>query len=101
MSAQHTPGPWTAIVHADWPHRQDVYITAQQWGVIGVVSIDPSLEHLVDAQRANLRLIAAAPDMLAALEDALEFLQDWEDLSGGPAARKARAAIAKATGSVS
>jgi len=45
----------------------------------------------------DCRLIAAAPEMLDALRDALEFLEDWEDLSGGPAARKVRAAIAKAT----
>jgi len=47
---------------------------------------------------ANARLIAAAPDLLAALEYALEFLQDWEDLTGEPYARKARAAIAQARG---
>jgi hypothetical protein len=38
------------------------------------------------------------PDLLAALEYAMEFLQDWEDLTGETYARKARSAIAKANG---
>jgi len=48
---------------------------------------------------ADSRLIAAAPDLLAALKDALGFLEDWEDLSNNSVAHKIRAAIAKATGS--
>ena len=51
---------------------------------------------------ANARLIAAAPDMLAALEQCLNFIENTEselgiDLSSGFAAR---AAIAKARGGI-
>ena len=58
---------------------------------------------------AIARLIAAAPDLLAALQDALEFAEDQEDTEDGPdgrpqandamlLAQTLRAAIAKATG---
>jgi len=45
---------------------------------------------------ANARLIAAAPDLLAALEEAIAAgRDDWQEGSGWE--KKARAAIAKAT----
>jgi hypothetical protein len=50
------------------------------------------------AKAEQKRRAECYPDLLSALEYALEFLQDWEDVSGAPYARKARAAIAKATG---
>lgn len=53
-----------------------------------------SVAEMVDVAR----MIAAAPDLLEALEYALEYLEDWEDLSASSHCRKARAAIAKATG---
>jgi hypothetical protein len=76
LAAGPTPGPWDAIVQADWPHRQNVYITAQKWGVVATVSIDPSLEHMVESQRANLRLIAACnPETMRALLAELDRLR--------------------------
>ena len=56
----------------------------------------------------NLNLIAAAPELLAALETAVEWLEaaqadqpdDWEDQGINAAVESARAAIAKAKGGV-
>ena len=68
--SKHTPGPWrapliggdhgtTGIIWADEPHG----------GVVATVS--RTVQHPDPAeQTANARLIAAAPDMLAALERA-------------------------------
>lgn len=70
---KHTPGPYLAIVQKDWPHRQDVHITAKGWGVVATVSIDSSMPHLVERQRANLRLLQNAPELLAALMELVEF----------------------------
>lgn len=95
MNAKHTPGPWTigdennqhveicigdAVANLD---RQDRY------GLHMVFSREEML--------ANAHLIAAAPDLLEALDAALEaecrlmdYRPEWED--------HARAAIAKAKG---
>ena len=96
--SKHTPGNWVAkpIDSADW---------------IDLVTDDPetcgdSAHSLPFAscrhfnQEANARLIAAAPELL----EALEYVVDaWIDGNGSEwnqsdAAAKARAAIAKATG---
>lgn len=46
---------------------------------------------------ANARLIAAAPDLLAALQEYVRDFGDNEDCDSQAMAAKARAAIAKAT----
>jgi hypothetical protein len=96
MSAQHTPGPW----------HVDLYDAAGVDGVDGCrVAITGFGED--DTDQANARLIAAAPDMLAALEDA-PTMSKYHGQRGFEADRfiadyeawrvKARAAIAKAEG---
>jgi hypothetical protein len=86
MKKEHTPGPWklagpTTISNAD------------ETIVIGYAHNYKTPRVQTDA---NARLIAAAPELLEALKDAVCALQcsgkDW------PAETKARAAIAKATG---
>lgn len=54
MSAKHTPGPWTAVSDPNgWTlEGRGMSITAEAF----------------DCSNADARLIAAAPDMLAALE---------------------------------
>jgi hypothetical protein len=60
----------------------------------GICRLDES--RTGDQEVANAHLIAAAPELLAALESAAEFI----DLNAGPVAEliQARAAIAKAKG---
>ena len=83
MTSQHTPGPWTT--------------TTGEWFAIWVVSpgtlVDSKPAHVADvlghlgdqAQGvANANLIAAAPDMLAALREVLVFFENralWTDCS--------------------
>ena len=57
---------------------------------------DALLEQLESA-RANTRLIAAAPDLLEALKDMVDLVELLCPFDG-PQQRKARAAIARATG---
>jgi gamma-glutamylcysteine synthetase len=92
MTTKHTPGPWRHICQADWPHTQEVYVTAQNWGVIATARVDSSMPHMVEQQRANLRLISAAPELLEALQAVAAGLDTLENRA------KTRAAIAKATG---
>jgi hypothetical protein len=83
--AQHTPGPW---------RTGDMFKT-----VFGPPNGMPSPETIATVRKAaNARLIAAAPDML----EALQFIVDFNGSSRGPQALieefkfRARAAISKA-----
>ena len=51
----------------------------------------------LEEARANARLIAAAPELLEALTDCVEHMH-WTQPQGEAALKKAKAAIAKATG---
>lgn len=85
MTSQHTPGPWVAV------ERTNAYIEIEapdQPGYAAKKVAETSLTNHV----ANARLIAAAPDLLAALQG---FIQGAEAM--GWNTDKARAAIAKAT----
>jgi hypothetical protein len=88
MSTQHTPGPWTFYRRSscDRGDSYGVRAPAPHHWVIPTLNINP----------ADARLIAAAPDLLEALKDALCALECCgKDYL---AASKAQAAIAKATG---
>jgi hypothetical protein len=91
IESKHTPGPWKAsrafIENA--PDR--LIVTDGKWG-------SPALAWLPAARDADAQLIAAAPDLLKALEVALEYLEANPDDYSEPRAKAARAAIAKARG---
>ncbi len=80
---QHTPGPWT------------VSIDTHQHPCLVISSDDLRVAKISWANAADARLIAAAPDLLAALS---AMLENWEfgGLKPYPIAQ-VRAAIAKAT----
>ena len=102
MNTEHTPAPWVL----DRPNRGENkydphHIDAHGPRTRRVVSIIPPYDG--DAHRredhANAVLIASAPDLLAALDGALAFI---EDDSRSPRRRQAvlaavKDAIAKAT----
>jgi hypothetical protein len=95
VKTEHTPGPW------DGSERNAV--TAMK-GEIGVAILEP-LKHfwgnaaVVDdfgTMQANARLMAAAPDLLAACE---AIVAGWGHHGGvSRAVEMARAAVAKARG---
>jgi hypothetical protein len=104
----HTPGPWVV--------RQDSRDRDGLWELVGydiesekgceIVGCE-GIEAWKDNAEANARLIAAAPELLAALREALqslEYVQDkhGEKITGGfkrlDDMGRARRAIAKATG---
>lgn len=97
MSTQHTPGPWIAGYGATHEIGQIFGVginTEPDWTPVCVVSPADSTN---DIDRANACLIAAAPDLLEALQS---FVVAADRVSAEPATwlGKARAAIAKATG---
>ena len=99
----HTPGPWkrlAAYVFAEGTHGGNICVigeprasTMVEYKPLSMSSKD------IDEAFANARLIAAAPDLLAALEAMLDECYDTERNDAiRLAVRKARAAIAKAKG---
>ena len=86
MTSTHTPGPW----HYETGDDGAVIYTGF---TIAKIPIDGS-----DWQ-SNAHLIAAAPEMLAALEAALEAVEYYHDHEGAEETMKqVRDAIATATG---
>ena len=118
--SKHTPGPW-AIDDEDMAQDADTVFSIGIWagegegrvmvanvsafglhsemrdGVEYVTTEEPAQSQL-DEAKANVRLIAAAPELLAFVQ---EFLADYQSLEGMASmkyyAGKAHAAIAKAT----
>ena len=82
MSA-HSPGPWKLGGHYD-----DTVISVRG----GVVVDDPDLTD------ADLRLIAAAPELLAALKDLIDRIDVTSYWHLASSVDEAKAAIAKAEG---
>ena len=83
--SKHTPGPWTtreSATHVTVTNARGDAVFHDDKRIPGV---------MVDA-----RLIAAAPELLEALQSVLDNCLDSEGLCAAHA--KARAAIAKATG---
>lgn len=85
--SKHTPGPWTTA-------EEPTYCAIR---TDGRVIADMRLVGL-HYNKADARLIAAAPELLEALKDMLDGHEDACTGYGEGAADKARAAIAKATG---
>jgi hypothetical protein len=107
MSTKHTPGPWRlgkewSTSHADINRKTLVNVLQGAHG--GVVaelwaySNDPGQ---VGEMRADARLIAAAPELLEALEDLLcnpNVRAAMSGLTGADRLERADAAVAKAKG---
>lgn len=96
-TAQHTPGPWFASRKYEVGPRSDA--DDQSFGMIVPLAYAYGVN-----REANARLIAAAPDLLEALGELMEWEEEIAaDLgvhtsSAKPMLAKARAAIAKAKG---
>ena len=92
MAMEHTPPPWTLT-------PKDA-----TWGWWWVHTADCDITISGDHDEGNARLIVAAPDTLAMLEEALPHLEDYFDKEYGDdppeidLLDRVRAVIAKATG---
>lgn len=99
MAHTHTPGPWEYVPDEDIPgHREPDRVKA---GKYWILQTNSSVSYVSNETTANARLIAAAPDLLAALELLVSDCADypaWERPC--MAVDHARAAIRKARGEV-
>ncbi len=112
METKHTPGPWTVTVDPDACGRYDIRehriaeeaiesaadrcLEDDPLG-LGAENADKLFESQSALREANKALIAAAPDLLAALEKVIAWLDAGCDPSR-VSLENARAAIAKAKG---
>jgi hypothetical protein len=125
VTGTHTPGPWIVCVNSlddSLSVEQDGEVITESDPVIVVGCVDDMGDGLSrETGEANARLIAAAPDLLAACENLIELAvtgakelakginggvsEETDDADGLPAGwevrtriEQARAAIAKAKG---
>ncbi len=93
----HTPGPWTIL-----PNRVCVIgPCAEDEGGSALVAMCAAARRDNDECAANARLIAAAPELLAALEELLAFSADVvssPNTTLGRLHNAAEAAVARAKG---
>ena len=99
MSTKHTPGPWDV-------RKSSNPKNGTAWRDIVSLGGDFGPSYVGEALDVDARLIAAAPDLLAALEEIMGFSPSFIDgrthyvkiTPSAKSIRQARAAIAKATG---
>ena len=101
-AAKHTPGPWRCLQRGTqvWGRSVGGSRLVESDHLIGDVRGWGHIQYLPNGegvQDANGRLIAAAPDMLEALEK-LARLGNGDEYGNSDGNMIARAAIAKATG---
>lgn len=95
--SKHTPGPWNNGIG-------QIVFQGEGWDPYGrqrrIATCEPSTRTQKDWEEtwANARLIAAAPDLLAALTQISDYARKDGDAIAQHLAVIARAAIAKATG---
>ncbi len=91
--SKHTPGPWK---FGHW--GDDFWVGADGYDGRKVARVTWGMGEEVEEGRENARLIAAAPDLLEALREAVEFFDSeyWLTSAGEAMARRWRAAISKA-----
>lgn len=87
MMSNYTPGPWV-VQETNFAQQKNVYAQTDKPPIATVYGSTGENE-------ANARLIAAAPDLLAALKECITAV---DVTMYGMAIHNARAAIAKATG---
>jgi hypothetical protein len=105
MSEQHTAGPWQVgpLANREDGNGNDERVIELYDGGPCIATAWPMGEDCdredAPAREANARLIAAAPDLLAALRDLVESLQ-YEELRDGtyPDLSEARALLARIAG---
>ena len=95
MTTPHTPGPWRLSYgkrfEYDYLLKAGKDTPIAYWSNFKIRTKKES--------KANARLIAAAPDLLQALQEVMPMLEIRGEPEPGSIGRKARAAISKAIGS--
>ncbi len=99
-TGKHTPGPWEVGDGGVRGSEHTIYCSDRTGSAVATVKFEPiDLTGRSPHERAaNARLIAAAPDLLAACKMVADIAVSWSPITPGDIAQ-VRAAIAKAEGS--
>jgi len=95
MTSKHTPGPWIYFSEAPAIMGLDTEDGTQS---VEICIFPEWFDEYKSEQWANAALIAAAPDLLEALEELNKIMEDGCGVWTIESQRRARAAIAKAKG---
>lgn len=77
--SKHTPGPWNFEVgDAETRAMSEVFKAGDRTYRIALVNCEPKNPHVREEDVANARLITKAPELLIAVEDLLEMLDEWD-----------------------
>jgi hypothetical protein len=100
QQVKHTPGPWRYCMYADHIPNFILKFGTRPLAKINYFAGNPefAVSNDIIEGEANARLIAAAPELLAALEMCEHRLSLGENPDDDEAINKARSAIAKARG---
>lgn len=90
MKTKHTPGPWNFIEQGD-PDEFVLLANEHRW----VIALRMNGELRLEEEIANASLIAAAPELLEALDDIIGLAEAGRMVH---VINRAKAAIAKAKG---
>lgn len=92
---KHTPGPWkqSSIIPSD--EYTTVILGGQYNGIIARAELSPYFE--IEQSEANAKLIAAAPELLKALQGVYSMLESDPEASEFYDMGKIKSAINKAT----
>ena len=98
--AKHTPGPWMLTEGNRFDKEMVITTQYRLDASIGCIcEMDVYFTGLIGIeQEANARLIAAAPELLEALQNMLGLTEASDYMGAREIEQQARAAIAKATG---
>lgn len=99
MSAQHTPGPWSADSRGGGVIKGSKIYEYARGANTRQLALACLHDDLGPEERdANVCLIAAAPELLAACEEAVDFYNTIGSPHTDGLRERARAALAKARG---
>lgn len=94
----HTPGPWTGFLDERDNHAAWLIGPSSARPIVAAVAADAECGLTGSTVEANARLIAAAPELLAALHALTDEVAQWHVRGDGAEYDMALDAIAKAEG---
>lgn len=76
---KHTPAPWTFVgtVNHDHVQKTQLVLQANRRNAMNIASVIPCMGMTGEEVEANARLIAAAPDLLFALQQAKLIVDEY------------------------
>ena len=82
IDSKYTPGPWHYHEQGEANSYAITHFKERRKSVDWMIALLHNGEAMTEEQRANMQLIAAAPELLDALENLLDWVENQCGLSG-------------------